>query len=200
MIQNRKTSPGVKNGKVQKKHNHKVTPTVRNTKASYPMVAKEKPGEGHKHFLTKKDILEFIDLLPDWEILSEGLKTIVLSMAYYNADALCTECGIIEICSWPREKWIKCSKIYYDDHKDLFCKLNVECVKDAKNYLCKFDTNQIKAFQLLHLLLHELGHHHDRMTTKKRKHSSRGEHFAEEYARKYEAQIWNDYLKRFNLY
>jgi hypothetical protein len=200
MIQNRKTNPGVKNGRVQKKHNHKVTPSVRNTRGAYPLVAKEKPGEGYKHFLTKKDIIEFIELLPDWEILSEGLKTIILSRAYYNADAICTNTGIIEICSWPREKWIKCSKSYYDDHKDLFSKLNVECVPQSKLYLCKFEINQIKAYQLLHLLLHELGHHHDRMTTKKQKQSSRGEHFAEEYARKYEEQIWHDYLRKFSLY
>ena len=50
-----------------------------------------------------------------------------------------------------------------------------------------------------HILLHEFGHHHDRMTTKSMR-ASRGEPYAEEYARRYEALIWKDYLKVFTLY
>ena len=58
---------------------------------------------------------------------------------------------------------------------------------------------QARAFQLLHVLLHELGHHHDHMTTRSRRSAARGEWFAENYASQYEAQVWNDYLRRFGL-
>ncbi len=56
------------------------------------------------------------------------------------------------------------------------------------------------AVQNLHILLHELGHHHDRITTRSRRRASRGESYAEQYARTYEERIWADYLRRFPLY
>ena len=65
-------------------------------------------------------------------------------------------------------------------------------------YLCKFTEAQARAYQLLHILLHELGHH-DRITTKSQKRASRGEPYAEAYALTYEAKIWDVYQRRFGL-
>ena len=57
-----------------------------------------------------------------------------------------------------------------------------------------------RAYQLLHILLHELGHHHDRMTTRSRPdRPPRGEPYAEAYAHRHEALIWERYLERFGL-
>ncbi len=52
---------------------------------------------------------------------------------------------------------------------------------------------------LLHILLHELGYHHDRMTTKYKQRSSRGERFAERNAINFADRIWESYLEEFGL-
>lgn len=51
--------------------------------------------------------------------------------------------------------------------------------------------------QLRHILLHELGHHHDRMTTRSQFESSRGENYAEQYALRYADGIWDEYFRLF---
>ena len=55
----------------------------------------------------------------------------------------------------------------------------------------------VMAYQLLHIFLHELGHHHDRMSTRSQRRSSRGERYAEHYACAYEERIWQSYLRVF---
>jgi len=49
----------------------------------------------------------------------------------------------------------------------------------------------------MHVLLHELGHHHDRMTTRSQVDAGRGELYAELYANKYMDRIWEDYVRVF---
>lgn len=86
-------------------------------------------------------------------------------------------------------------------HRGLCERLEVPCEPtEGGYYLCRFTAASIRAYQLLHVLLHELGHHHDRMTTRARKDSCRGEDFAERYALDYEQVIWDRYLHEFGLY
>ena len=54
-----------------------------------------------------------------------------------------------------------------------------------------------RAFQLLHILLHELGHHHDRMSTQSKNETARGENYAEQYALRYMDKIWDSYIQEF---
>jgi len=61
------------------------------------------------------------------------------------------------------------------------------------------DISESTAYQLLHIFLHELGHHCDRMSTKSRRDSGRGEPFAEEWAYRYERVLWDRYLETFGL-
>jgi hypothetical protein len=67
----------------------------------------------------------------------------------------------------------------------------------APGYLAGFTEATVQAFQLVHVLLHEIGHHHDRMTSPRRRRSTRGERYAEAYARKHGEQIWADYCRLF---
>jgi hypothetical protein len=48
--------------------------------------------------------------------------------------------------------------------------------------MVKWTENTARAYQLLYMFLHELGHHHDRMTTRSRRATARGEPYAESYA------------------
>ncbi|MEN6489011.1 MAG: hypothetical protein ABFD66_09040 [Smithella sp.] len=193
----RRAAPKVRNGKVQKKNNHELTPSYWNTDIRDIVIDREKPGVGHKHIIKRKDIIEFIKLLPEWNELSKDLNAIVLSKASPFADGRCYSEGVIKIGAWPKDLWVSCTPEYFSGHKDIFDKLNLKYEKVGNMYLCKFDESQVRAYQLLHIFLHELGHHHDRITTKSKRRSSRGEAYAEEYARKYESLIWTDYFNRF---
>ena len=46
--------------------------------AHRPALVRQRPGQGHRHLLTKRQLYQFIDLLPDWEELSLGLKAVLL--------------------------------------------------------------------------------------------------------------------------
>ncbi|MCI0513877.1 hypothetical protein L0128_11745 [candidate division KSB1 bacterium] len=194
---NRKVTPKVKNGKVQKKNRHTPTPSYWNTRMREIIIDKQRPGVGCKHVVRKKDILAFIELLPEWDELSKDINAIVLSEAEWSCDGMYSSRGVIQICAWPKDLWITCHPEYFRDHKDIFDRLGLEYEVVGDEFLCKFTERQVKAYQLLHIFLHELGHHHDRITTKSQLHVSRGENYAEKYARKYEQIIWKEYFNRF---
>lgn len=163
------------------------------TNKTMPIIDKEAPGKGYRHFLSKKEIIQFIYLLPEWNRISNGLTIIKLVKGVDGSDGWYTG-TTLAINAWERELWRRVPPDYYLEHKDIFKRLNVECCKQGKEYLCKFDTLSIKAFQLLHVFLHELGHHLDKITTKSQRESSRGEEFAEWYAYKFETIIWDRYF------
>ena len=63
----------------------------------------------------------------------------------------------------------------------------------------RWTENQARAFQLLHVLPHELGHHHDRMTNRSKLRIARGEPFAEDYAIRVMNGVFPFYTRRFDL-
>jgi hypothetical protein len=187
-------------GRALRKNNWEPTP---NAYWGLPQITieRERPGSGHRHLLTKRDIMRFIALLPDWEELSEGLTTIVLAPGRWGADGWSTP-GVVALCAWPRELWECVERQFYDEHEALFGRLGVEVerVRDGwGGYQLKWTESQARAYQLIHVLLHEFGHHHDRITTRSKWDAARGEGYAERYALRYEERIWNDYLKAFGL-
>ncbi len=196
----RKQSPGVRSGRVQKKNRHELTPDYWSHKQPNPVIDKEKPGPGFKHFLKKRDINRFIEILPHWEYTSARLRGIILAREEDDCDGWYHYRGVIAICAWPREGWIEADESWYEEHKVLFERLEVDCEKQENGWvLCKFNPAQIRAFQLLHIFLHELGHHHDRITTRSRRRPGRGERYAEKYATVYETVIWDSYLEAFGV-
>ena len=195
----RKTTPKVSGGAVLRKNNHKNTPNHWNTAQEEVIIDVEKPGKGFKHFLKKKDIRQFISLIPDWDQLSEGLDAIVLTAADGDSDGYYNNDGVICIAAWEKEQDVLLTKQYYQDHEALFQKLGVKTKTVKEGIHCAFTVDQIKAFQLLHILLHELGHHYDRMKTKSQHKSSRGENYAEQFAFDHEAQLWIAYQEVFQV-
>jgi hypothetical protein len=61
----------------------------------------------------------------------------------------------------------------------------------------EFTDESVQAFLLVHVLVHELGHHHDRMTSPRKRDITRGERYAEEYALRHESRIWQSYQRVF---
>ena len=193
----RKTTPKVKNGKVQKKNNWSLTPNYYNTKQKYPVIDKEKPGPGYKHLIKIKELYDFIDLLPKWDEISKGLDAVVLA-AGWSGTMGWHDNGVVGICAWEKEiYWDDCDYEFYKEHKTIFKKLDIPCIRKDDVYLVEFEESSAKAFQLIHVFIHELGHHHDRMTTKSKLESARGEGFAEKYAKEYEDAVIDLYRRKF---
>ena len=197
---NRKSAMQVVAGRVQKKNNWELSPDYyRAPQPRFVAIDRKRPGEGHRHILKKSDIYKFLELLPDWDELAIGLNAIVLAPAEYNTAGYHVP-GVAHVCAWDADLWQYLTPNHYMAHKDIYARFGVIGeLTDQNDYLCKFDEDAVRGYQLLHILLHELGHHHDRMTSRLQKKAGRGERYAEEYARQYEAKIWNDYVKAFRL-
>lgn len=195
----RKTTPKVRNGKVQKKNNQNPTPNYFFGDLEEFVIDRERPGEGFRHILLKRDVETFISILPDWPELSVGLNAIVMARGESGLMGWHTR-GVVGICAWERDLWDTWTEEFHREHADILARLGVPCEEQDGDVLCKFSEDSARAFQLLHIFLHELGHHHDRMTTKSRARSSRGEGYAESYARRYEAQIFSRYTDLFPIH
>ena len=198
-LSNRKSAMRVVNGETRKKNNwsssrdYYYAPDPRTV-----FVDRNRPGDGYRHVLNKGDIYRFLEILPDWNRIAVGLNAVVLCPGLDGIDGY--HCpGVVHVCAWEIGLWRETRKTYYREHRDLFERLGVDSEPVGNDcYLCKFDERAVRGHQLLHILLHELGHHHDRMTTLLQRRSSRGEPFAEQYAREYEALIWDRYHRAFS--
>ena len=195
---NRKATPKVVGGRVQKTNDPERSPSYYDTPQALPVIDRQRPGKGYRHVLMQRDIETFIGLLPEWAELSRGLNAIVLAPGEYSFGGWHT-LGVVGICAWEADLWVDYAVSHYEDHKDIFDRLGVVSHPIEKGVMCEFTEAQARAYQLLHILLHELGHHHDRMTTKSKVRASRGEPYAEAYALKHEAVIWGGYQQAFGV-
>jgi hypothetical protein len=129
-------------------------------------------------------------LLPEWETISAGLNAIVLDsgretyLGWHRP-------GVVAICAWETElEWDDCCPEFYREHKAVFAKLEIPVEQaDDGAINVRFTYETAKAFLLVHVLVHEFGHHRDRMTTRSRRDAARGEPYAEAYARRHEDEI-----------
>jgi hypothetical protein len=195
----RKTAPGVKDGKVQRKNRTAPTPNFYDTPQRVPALDRWRPGPGHRHLLRKRDIVDFVSILPDWEELSKGLNVVLLATAEDNTAGWC-DIGVVAVCAWPRTIWMEVWPWFYEQHGEIYERLGVPCRRVKGAVRLEFTEATARAFQLVHILLHELGHHHDRMTNRSKFYAARGEGYAEDYANRYMETIWDRYTQVFDLY
>jgi len=201
---NRRSTPKVVDGRVQKKNRHEPTATYWTENPIVPEIDKERPGRGFRHLLSKRDILDFIDIIPNWSTHAEGLAAVLLAEKQIGWDGWYNYAdpdvgGIIGICAWTKDIWRTSDKRFYFQHRRLFKRLGVPCEAHGEDVLCKFTEDTARAYQLLHIFLHELGHHHDRMTSKQKQATGRGEHYAEGWAFERERILWDAYQQKFGL-
>ena len=174
------------------------TPNYYNTPQPAPVIDRRRPGKSFVHLLRKSDIGLFTELLPGWNRLSGGLDAIVLSEG-------CTETygwhipGVIHVGAWPRSLWEVVSEDFLEGNADILERLEVEVTPHGDDYVLEWTWPKAKAFQLLDVFLHELGHHHDRMTTRNQFDIARGEPFADAFAQHHRAIVWDDYVRHFEL-
>lgn len=193
----RRTAIKIKDGHVQHKDRNRITADYWTSEQKDIQIDSEKPGKGYKHFLKIRDIKMFIDMLPNHDEIDTKFRAVLLAEGgdadgwYYN--------GVIAICAWEKSMTRVMNLWYFNEHKDILDRLGVRYEKSGRDMACYFTENQIKAFQLLHVFLHEIGHHHDRIHTKSQLECSNGEPYAENYALEYEDIIWNKFFETFQL-
>ena len=196
-MRGRKSTPRVRDGKVQRKNRTDLSPHYSLAEPGKPVIERHRPGIGYRHVLLKRDVEKFLKLLPDWRELSRGLQAVLLSEG--ERDILGWHFpGVVAICAWDRELASEWTPAFVEEHQAVLTALQVDTEKtsDSSTYV-RWTEKSVKGFQLMHILLHELGHHHDRMTTRSRVRASRGETYAESYANKYAEEIWDGYYRTF---
>jgi hypothetical protein len=195
VFQRRKVSPKVRDGAVQKKNNLQPTAGL-----GY-VLARESPARGHRHVVTKRDIRLLTSIIPNWHSLSEGVESIILTSSgdhdgryqFFHRE----KTGSIEIPAWEGDLWKVLTPEYVEEHAEVFALLGVASEEHPEGTECRFTLQQAKGFLLLHVFLHELGHHVDRIETKGQRASRRGEPFAENYANELCSVIWPAYVRVF---
>jgi hypothetical protein len=92
---------------------------------------------------------------------------------YYHRE----ETGAIFLGAWPDDLWSEYPAPYFNDHQQIFDRLGVSYDRLEDRVMCRFTEAQARAFMLLHVFMHELGHHFDRIH---QKHfgSTKGEDYA----------------------
>ena len=192
---NRRTATKVKGGCVQRKNRRRPT-----GHDGY-VLDRESPGRGFRHVVTKRDVQAFIDIIPEWQRFSERLERIILAShseeddgahEFYHRE----ETGAIFLHAWPDDLWREFTTPYFDAHQEIFERLGVSCERFESRVTCRFTEIQACAFMLLHIFMHELGHHYDR-THQKHIGSTKGEDYAEMFATSRFEQLLPAYMRVF---
>lgn len=83
-----------------------------------------------------------------------------------------------------------------NSHQDIFDTLGVACERQEGWVTCRFTEAQARAFMLLHVFMHELGHHYDHIQ-QKHLDVSKGEDYAETFATSRFGQLFPTYVRTF---
>jgi hypothetical protein len=192
---NRRTATKVKDGRVQRKNRH--CPTGHD---GY-VLDRESPGRGFRHVVSKRDVQAFIEIIPGWDRFAERLKRIALVNRNLDWDGFHVfydreETGAIFLHSWPDDLWMEIATPYFDAHSAIFQRLGVSYDRMDDCVMCRFTEAQARAFMLLHVFTHELGHHYD-LIHQKHRGTSKGEDYAEKFATSRFDQLLPAYIQVF---
>jgi hypothetical protein len=196
---NRRTATKVRDGRVQKKNNwasdHGDYHAVSQAEIR---IDRRDPGHGSRHLITVAQLRAFLDLLPDWEDLTVGLEAIVLDTAWGSTMGWCSP-GVVAVCAWEADLWWRDGDPgWIVDHREVLDILGV-AYDTGRSSAIRWTEAQARAFQLLHILPHELGHHRDRITSRGQRDADRGEPYAETYALQVMGTVWPDYARHFEV-
>lgn len=194
----RKSEQTVKRGRFSKTENQRYTPGAEILAGTSVVLERHRPGKGYRHVLRKDDVERFITLLPDWDELAIGLETVALLEGRDDIEGIYGH-GWIGICAWSRALWHQYERSFLEQPRPSILRVGVPIQDDGERLIGKWTEETIRAYQLLDVFIHELGHHHDRMTTDSQRTVARGERYAEEYATRYADAIWDAYCAEFDF-
>jgi len=177
----RRTAPGVKNGVVQKKNNHVFTAARGWT------LERETPWKGFRHMVSARNVRDYVDLIPEWDEVAEGLESICLSAGSSSADGWYKyhpreHTSRIVLEAWSKELWFEVSQDHAKAHEAIFDLIGLPREDRGEYVLCRFSHATARDYVMLHIFPHELGHHVDRLRSKNQVECRRGEDFAEAFA------------------
>ena len=196
----RRSATKVRDGRVQRKNRTELSNHYSQLRQDRTVIDRQRPGDGFRHFLKIEEVKRFIGLLPDWDAISVGLDAIVLAEGEDGLMGWHWD-GVVAICAWDRDPVVDWRQEFVRDHQQILDRLGVECepMSDDPDWCwCHFNEASVKGFQLMHILLHELGHHRDRMTTRSQRRAARGEPFADQYSFRYADSLWDRYFNEFD--
>jgi hypothetical protein len=189
----------VRDGRVQKKNNWAPdTGDYFRAPQDEIRIDRRDPGVGFRHVLTVAQLRTFIALLPDWDDVAVGLKAIVIdrgaayAMGWYSPN-------VVALCAWESHLWSETTPGWLKQNESVLGLLDVRTAKRGGSPWLLWTEKQARAFMLLDVLPHELGHHRDLMTTRSRRDAARGEPYAEAYARDVREAVWPVYTRHFEL-
>ena len=192
----RKTNPRVRDGRVQRKNRSETTRPHGPRRRSLPDIHREHPGRTYRHVVDEEDVRRLIALLPDWGVLSAGLEAIVLAQGDDDLQGWYRR-GIIGLCAWDRDLEQLYDLWFVEQHAEVLEMLDVPVEREAERMRCRFDEGSARDFSLLHVFLHEVGHHVDLMSTQRRRDCPCGEPFAESWAVERGRALWPAYARAF---
>jgi hypothetical protein len=214
----RKTTPRVKDGQVQTKNRRGVTAPDGYTQSASLQIVRRAPGPRQVHVVDEHDVRRFLDLLPEWPLLGAGIHAIVLDNDDGDFDGCYRHDGVIFLASWPEEIVRELGVAYHEAHREVFDRIGVPFdivhepaapeepgpphahtppPRDPEPFArCWFEPATARDYLLMHVFLHELGHHHDRRTLRRGR-GGRGEDYAEAWAIDRERELWPRYRAAF---
>jgi hypothetical protein len=194
----------VRGGRTAKKNNWRVDPRdYYARRQSEIQIERTHPGPGYRHVVTVAQLREFLALLPDWEELARGLEAIAIYEGGHGWLGISNP-GVVVITAWRQGLWWhNTAPDWVAEVQDLLDLLNVETVvkEDGRGGVeIRWTEAQARGFMLLDVLVHELGHHHDRMASSNpRGDAPRGEPYAMAYAERVQQEVWPAYANRFEI-
>lgn len=191
----RKTATKVADGQVDRKSRSTLS------EIDDCWIRKEPAGKGYTHVVSQRQLEKFIALIPDWNHWSYRLRGILLQHgerdvfgSHFFSRRL--HAGVIALCAWPSELSIDLPEEYFHEHREVLAVLGVRFSRKADGMKCNFTVAQARAFMLLHVFLHELGHHRDRH--RRPAYGLKGrEEFAEHFANQWLADLLPRYIVAF---
>jgi hypothetical protein len=197
----RRTATRVRDGRVQKKNNWAPDRGDYFARSQDEIrLDRRHPGPGGRHVVTISQLRRFLALLPDWDDIAIGLDAIVLDE--WRSDAMgWYDDGVVALCAWPAHSgfWHEADKPWIDANAPLLDRLEVQTDEIDGRFGLLWTEAQARAFMLLDVLPHELGHHRDLMTTRSRRDAARGEPYAVAYARDVLDAVWPAYVREFGV-
>lgn len=165
------------------------------------LIEKFPAGRGFRHVVSPTQLAAFIELIPDWGDHSHRLKRICLiggSDDYfgYHARYRQVNSAMIALSAWSKKMWMPLSLGFFREHRDIFDALGVGYQLGLTAANCRFTVAQARAFTLLHVFMHELGHHRDWLRRRGVKLPGK-EEYAETFARRHFDLLLPAYKTRF---
>ena len=194
----RRQAPGVQNGRVQKKNNWDVVARLLFAPATRIGDRPSASGRGLSPRFDcsamSSDSSPFCPIGTRWRAAWTRL--------FWRRDAKIIggwhSPGVVHVCAWTLEWGRFFYGEYFERDRVSLERIGVPLSIREGGAWAQFTPSTARAFLLTDVLLRELGHHHDAMTTKSKR-RSRGEPYANASVIKYGALVWERFTKNFPL-